>query len=99
MKTLIFAALLLCTPVVCFAATGQADCPPETIWNSSTNKCYPDPAVEAAKRERMEQEKLRKEEEYRKEQERLNKEKSDAIREDSERSGVHIPAMPTSPYI
>jgi hypothetical protein len=38
------------------AAMNQAQCPPDTLWNSSTNECYPDPNSESAKREHREQE-------------------------------------------
>jgi len=90
MKTILLVISLLVASTA-QAAMSQADCPPETIWNSSTNTCYPDPAAEAAKRERLEQERLRKEEEYGKEQQRLDKEKEKAQKEELERRGGHVP--------
>ena len=56
MKTIIFLALLICAPLTCYAATNQSECPPDTLWNSSTNRCYRDPDSESAKRELREQE-------------------------------------------
>ena len=67
MKTLIFAFLLLCVPLTCYAARSQAECPPDTIWNSSTNTCYQDPNSPSAKRQ---QERERQEAERSKEEQR-----------------------------
>lgn len=68
MKTLIFVALLLCAPLGSYAAMSQADCPPETIWNSSTNQCYPDPNAPSVIKARQEEEKARLEAERLKEE-------------------------------
>ena len=54
MKTVIFVMSLLLASTA-QAATNQAGCPPDTLWNSSTNECYRDPNSESAKRERREQ--------------------------------------------
>jgi hypothetical protein len=78
MKTLIFVALLLCAPLATDAAMSQADCPPDTIWNSSTNQCYPDPNAPSAIKARQEEEKARLEAEKLKEEERLKREMEDA---------------------
>jgi hypothetical protein len=55
MKTVILVMSLLLASTA-QAAMNQAQCPPDTLWNSSTNQCYPDPNSESAKRERKEQE-------------------------------------------
>ncbi len=55
MKTVILAMSLLLASTA-QAAMSQKDCPPDTLWNSSTNECYRDPNSESAKRERREQE-------------------------------------------
>ncbi len=64
MKAIIFVALLICAPLTCYAAMSQAECPKDTIWNSSTNQCY--------------QEKARLEAERLKEEQRLKRELEDA---------------------
>jgi len=73
MKTLVIAVLLLCASLAYAGPMSQADCPPDTIFNSSVNKCYQDPNSDTAIRERQEQERLRQEQEDRAEQQR-NKE-------------------------
>lgn len=78
MKTIIFVALLLCAPLACYAAMSQADCPPDTIWNSSTNLCYPDPNAPSVIKARKEEEKARLEAERLKEEQRLKQEMEDA---------------------
>jgi hypothetical protein len=55
MKTVILIMSLLFASTA-QAAMNQAQCPPDTLWNSSTNECYQDPNSESAKRERKEQE-------------------------------------------
>jgi hypothetical protein len=70
MKTLIFVALLICAPLTCYAATSQAECPKDTIWNSSTNLCYPDPNAPSVIKARQEAEKARLEAERLKEEQR-----------------------------
>ena len=77
MKTLIFVALLLCAPLTGHAATSQADCPRDTIWNSSTNQCYPDPNAPSVIKARQEEEKARLEAEKVKEEQRLKREFED----------------------
>ena len=55
MKTvMIVMSLLLASTAQ--AAMNQAQCPPDTLWDSSTNQCYLDPNSETARRERREQE-------------------------------------------
>ncbi|HLO26358.1 MAG TPA: hypothetical protein VK187_09595 [Geobacteraceae bacterium] len=78
MKMLIFVALLLCAPLASYAAMSQADCPPDTIWNSSTNQCYPDPNAPSAIKARKEEEKARLEAERLKEEQRLKQEMEEA---------------------
>ena len=68
MKTLIFVALLLCAPLASYAAMSQADCPKDTIWNSSTNTCYPDPNAPSVIKKQQEEEKARLEAERLKEE-------------------------------
>ncbi|HTG80342.1 MAG TPA: hypothetical protein VL949_00235 [Geobacteraceae bacterium] len=83
MKKLIFvAALVLCTPLTGNAAMSQADCPQDTIWNSSTNQCYPDPNSPTAKRE---QEQQRREAERLKEEERRKQEMENKAQEEERR--------------
>lgn len=78
MKTLIFVALLLCAPLASYAARSQAECPPDTIWNSSTNQCYPDPNAPSVIKARQEEEKARLEAERLKEEQRLKQQMEDA---------------------
>ncbi len=78
MKTIIFVALLICAPLTCYAAMSQAECPKDTIWNSSTNQCYPDPNAPAVIKARQEEEKARLEAERLKEEQRLKRELEDA---------------------
>ena len=59
MKTIIFVALLICAPLTCHAARNQAECPPDTLWNSSNNECYPDPNAPSVIKARQEEEKAR----------------------------------------
>jgi hypothetical protein len=70
MKTIIFVALLLCAPLTCYAAMSQSECPKDTIWNSSTNLCYPDPNAPSVIKARQEEEKARLEAERLKEEQR-----------------------------
>ena len=74
MKTLIIAASLLSASLAYAGPTSQADCPPDTVFNSSVNKCYPDPNSDTAIQERREQERLRQEQADRTEQRQSNKE-------------------------
>ncbi len=54
MKTaLLLMTLLLASTAQ--AASNQAQCPPDTLWNPNTNQCYRDPDSETAKREQREQ--------------------------------------------
>ncbi len=78
MRTLIFVALMLCVPFVCNAAMSQAECPPDTIWNSSNNQCYPDPNAPSVKRE---QERQRQEAEKAREEQRRQQEADEAAKE------------------
>lgn len=55
MKTVILVMSLLLASTA-QAAMNQSQCPPDTLWDSSTNKCYRDPNSETAKREHREQE-------------------------------------------
>jgi len=55
MKTVILVMSLLLASTA-QAAMSKAGCPPDTLWNSSTNECYRDPNSESAKRELREQE-------------------------------------------
>ncbi len=55
MKTVIFVMSLFLASTA-QAAMNQAQCPPDTLWDSSTNKCYRDPNSESAKKESREQE-------------------------------------------
>ena len=55
MKTVIFVMSLFLASTA-QAAMNQAQCPPDTLWDSSTNQCYLDPNSETARRERREQE-------------------------------------------
>ncbi len=55
MKTVILIISLLLASTA-QAASNQAQCPPDTLWNSNTNQCYRDPNSETAKREQREQE-------------------------------------------
>jgi hypothetical protein len=55
MKTAILVMSLLLASTA-QAAMNQSPCPPDTLWNSSTNECYKDPDSASAKRERTEQE-------------------------------------------
>ncbi len=55
MKTVILAISLLLASAA-QAATNQAQCPRDTLWDSTTNQCRRDPSSETAKRQRMEQE-------------------------------------------
>ena len=75
MKTLIIAATSLCASLAYAGPTSQADCPPDTIFNTSVNKCYQDPNSDTAirKRQEQEQERLRQEQEHRAEQQQHNK--------------------------
>ena len=73
MKTFVIAVLLLCASFAYAGPTSQVDCPPDTIFNTSVNKCYQDPNSDTAIRERQEQERQRQEQEYRAEQQRHNK--------------------------
>ena len=68
MKTLIFVALLVCAPLASYAAMSQADCPKDTLWNSSTNTCYPDPNAPSVIKAQQEKEKARLEAERLKEE-------------------------------
>ena len=74
MKTLTIAASLFCASLAYAGPMSQADCPPDTIFNSSVNKCYQDPNSDTAIQERRDQERLRQEQEYRAKQQQLNKE-------------------------
>lgn len=74
MRTLIIAASLLCASLAYAGPMSQADCPPDTIFNSSVNKCYQDPNSDTATRERREQDRLRQEQKDQEEQRRHNKE-------------------------
>jgi len=76
MKTLIFVALLICAPLTCYAAMSQAECPKDTIWNSSTNVCYPDPNAPSAIKARQEEEKARLDAERLKEEQRRKREEN-----------------------
>jgi len=86
MTTLILVALLLCAPLTCHAAMSQSECPPDTIWNSSVNQCYPDPNAPSVIKAREEEEKARREAERLKEEQRLEQE-----REELRRRGYPMP--------
>ncbi len=78
MKTLLCTVLLLGVPFAAHAAMSQAECPPDTIWNSSTNQCYPDPDSPTAKREqarqRAQEERVRQEQRYQQQRESAERE-------------------------
>ena len=93
MKTLIFVALLLCAPLTCHAAMSQTECPKDTIWNSSTNLCYPDPNAPSVIKARQEEEKARLEAERLKEEQRL---KQDRVIDPNRKNSV--PNVIVNPY-
>jgi hypothetical protein len=80
MKTFIFAFLWLGTPLTCYAAMSQADCPPNTIWNSGTNGCYEDPTGSAAQARKREAGRRAREEQERAEQQQHNKVMEDLLK-------------------
>ena len=98
MKTLYFAALLLCAPLTCSAAMSQAECPAGTIWNSSTNGCYEDPTGPAAQARKREAERRAREDQDRAEQQRQNKVMDDLLkghsRQDSSQPAIIINPAP-----
>ena len=95
MKTIIFVALLLCAPLASYAAMSQADCPPDTIWNSSTNKCYPDPNAPSVIKARQEEEKARLEAERLKEEQR---QKQDRVIDPNRKDEVPKNVIVNPPY-
>ncbi len=96
MRTLFFAFLLLSAPLTCYAARSQAECPPDTIWNSSTNTCYQDPNSPSAKRQ---QERQRQEAERQKEEQR-SKDNADQEAERRRRTGSEtVIENPSQPLI
>jgi len=95
MKTLIFMALLICAPLTCYAAMSQAECPKDTIWNSSTNLCYPDPNAPSVIKARQEEEKARLEAERLKEEQRRKQEENSV--HDPNRKNI-VPDVIVNPY-
>jgi hypothetical protein len=97
MKTPIFAILLICAPLTCYAARSQAECPKDTIWNSNTNECYPDPSAPSVIKARQEEEKARLEAERLKEEQRLKRELEDAGGESYKALQKQIHPTPLNP--
>lgn len=98
MKTLIFVALLICAPLACYAAMSQAECPKDTIWNSSTNQCYEDPNAPSVIRARQEKEKARLEAERLKEDQQRKREMDNVNDPNRKYNDPNVPNVFVKPY-
>jgi hypothetical protein len=98
MKTVIFAVMSLFLAATVQAAMNQAECPPDTLWNPSTNECYHDPNSESAKRARKEQE-IREQEQKCAEAKRLAEEYRQQLEKGRATSDLNpeLPPVPTPP--
>ena len=93
MKTVIIVMSLLLASTA-QAAMNQAQCPPDTLWDSSTNQCYPDPNSESAIRE---QERQRREAERAKEEQRYNQQMDNAARDAERKRRIGSETIITNP--